>query len=502
MPYNPQQSDIELLKQSKRVVYSKIELLDKTFKTVGEIDGETIEDSYSIDAESDIRITYNLKLIIKNSSLLIGNDKKIWFDKYIRIYTGLFSLRDQKIIWYPIGVFLFESAGYFYDTTTNELSLSCADRMSELIGSRNGKTGGLSLIIPAGSDIREAMLYAVVQLGNIEKYKIEDIGKTVPYDLEFGTGSTVYDIIRELRDLYPGWETYFDDEHFIYHPYPTCSSDPIVLDTGIIKDLIVSEVMDVDFRQVYNVAEVWGGCLETDYYTDAVTYSRGTYNATYVSTPELSDGSMFGFKACSDNLSGSYFNVIGLNGNAFGAYPILIDGNDGIDANRIISGLSYVVKFVSNGIFSYFYFCGQYQVGAVVKLVSSPPSDDVIEYDLLNEPTHNITYVVNPDSPFTCDLIGEIRNVYSGADFESIYSEDLASQRGRFEIWKTSDLLDSITLQMIEVPWLTVNQKIEYTSNTTGKSETYIVKSKTGSSTGGVMTINCVKFQPLYYWTL
>ena len=53
---------------------------------------------------------------------------------------------------------------------------------------------------------------------------------------------------------------------------------------------------------------------------------------------------------------------------------------------------------------------------------------------------------------------------------------------------------------MIEIPWLGVNQKIEYTPGITGEKTVYMVKSKSGSTTGGTMTINAVRFQPLYPW--
>jgi hypothetical protein len=122
---------------------------------------------------------------------------------------------------------------------------------------------------------------------------------------------------------------------------------------------------------------------------------------------------------------------------------------------------------------------------------------------LANNPTRNISYVVEPNSPFCRDLegVGEIRDILSSGEYENIYSEDLATERAKYELWKATDLLDTITLNMIEIPWLSVNQKIRYTSNVTGVTDTYIVKKKTGSSTGGTMTITCQRFQPLYPWT-
>lgn len=498
MSYFPQQRDLEILRQSHKTIKTRIELLNKSFKKLGEVDGEVINDSYSVDANSDIRMTYNLTLVVKDSSFQIGNDKKIWFDKYLRIYIGIYHQRSREIIWYPVGIFIFDSIGYCYNETTKELTLTCLDRMAELTGERNGKISGFSSKIEAGNSIRNAIKDIVTLSGKIEKYRIEDIEKTVPYDLEFGTGTTVYEVLKELRDLYPGWEMFFDGEHFICQPYPTCLSDPIVLDANTLSPLVISENTNIDFTSMFNVAEVWGKCLETNYYSSAVTYVNNIYTATYGTVSSLVDGTMFGFLAPNDNLVSSSFKV-----DNFTAYPIICENNEAIQAGRIKANTMYVLKYVVSGSSSYFYFCGEYQICAVAKLVSTEPTAEKKAADLLNEPTRNITYIVEPNSPFCCDLEGmeEVRQIFSDAEYSNIYSEDLATQRAKYEVWKATDLLDSLSLELIDVPWLGVNQKIEYTSNVTGVTQQYIVKSKNGSSTGGTMSIQCVKFQPLYSWT-
>jgi len=499
MAYIPQEFDLQLLNQSDRAVYAKIELLDKpTFKIIGSLDGVLTEDDYSVDADSDIRTTYNLKVFVKDSSFVIGNSNKIWLDKYIKIYIGVYSTSLKDVIYCPIGVFLFNSANYSYNATTKELSLSCVDRMSELTGERNGQVSGLSTKISEGTNIREAIISTITQLGGITKYRVEDIGKTVPYDLEFSTGANAYDIVKELRDLYPGWETYFDSETFICQPYPTCESDPVMLDSATIAPLIVSEETQIDFTQIKNVIELWGKCLDANYYTETVTYSSAKYTGNYTGVSALVNGKTFGFLAPITNTGNDYFQV-----NSLTSYQIFGENNTALAAGKIQSGHAYVVKYVVSGSSGYFYFCGEYQISAVAILVSAEPDSATKAADLANNPTRNISYVVEPTSPFCRDLegVGEIRNILSSGEYENIYSEDLATQRAEYELWQSTDLLDTITLEMIEIPWLGVNQKIEYTSNITGVTDTYIVKKKTGSSTVGMMTITCQRFQPLYPWT-
>lgn len=500
MSYIPQQSDLQLLKQSDRSgVKSKIELLSKSnLKVIEQLEGELIEDDYSLDADSDIRATYNLNLIIKDSTFTISRSNKIWLDKYIKVYIGLYSIKLKDIVYYPVGIFAFSTGSYSYDSTTKELSLSCVDRMAELTGDLNGKVSGLSTTIPAGSKIRDSMISTITQLGKISKYRIDDVGQTVPYDLEFNTDATVFDIIKELRDLYPGWETFFDGDTFICQKYPTCESDPVVLDAETISPLVISEDTSIDFSQIKNVIELWGKCLDSDYYTETVTYGSAKYTGTYSGVSALSNGKTFGFLAPSTNTGNDYFQV-----NSLTSYQIFGENNTALAAGKIQSGHAYVVKYVVSGSSGYFYFCGEYQISAVAILVSVEPDSATKAADLANNPTRNISYVVEPTSPFCRDLegVGEIRNILSSGDYENIYSEDLATQRAEYELWQSSDLLDTITLEMIEIPWLGVNQKIQYTSNVTGVTDTYIVKKKTGSSTGGTMTITCQRFQPLYPWT-
>lgn len=500
MSYIPQQSDLQILKQSDRSgVKSKIELLSKSnLKVIEQLEGELIEDDYSLDADSDIRATYNLKLVIKDSTFTISRSNKIWLDKYIKVYIGLYSIRLKDTIFYPIGIFAFSTGNYSYDATTKELSLSCVDRMAELTGDLNGKVSGLSTKIPVDSKIRDSMVSTITQLGKISKYRIDDVGQTVPYDLEFNTGATTFDIIKELRDLYPGWETFFDDDTFVCQKYPTCETDPVVLDSETISPLVISEDTSIDFSQIKNVIELWGKCLDSDYYTETVTYGSAKYTGTYSGVSALSNGKLFGFLAPSTNTGNDYFQV-----NSLTSYQIFGENNTVLSAGKIQSGHAYVVKYVTLGSSGYFYFCGEYQISAVAILVSAEPDSTEKASDLTNNPTRNISYVVEPNSPFCRDLegVGEIRDILSSGEYENIYSEDLATERAKYELWKATDLLDTITLNMIEIPWLSVNQKIRYTSNVTGVTDTYIVKKKTGSSTGGTMTITCQRFQPLYPWT-
>lgn len=490
--YVPTQDDIRLLTQSTRNVYCYIDILNENFKKIGVVDGEVVSDSYSFSADSDVRKTMNLTLHIANSSLLIGRDKKIWFDKYLDVSMGIKSIRSGEMVRYPIGIFLFYDIGYSYDAENRMLTLSLVDRVADLNGDRRGILAGTGTVIPVDSDIREAMVSTITELGGIKKYRIDDIGKTVPYDLEFSQGASVWDIVKELRDLYPGWETFFDGDTFICQAYPTTTSAPVVLDDTILSSLIISEGIQNQMNSIRNVIEIWGQCLDADYYTETVNISGSSITATYTGVSELSSGATFGFKASADNTGACTLQI-----NSFTAYPIYGENNAPLTAGQITVGKSYVVKYKSG----YFYFQGEYQIAAIAKLVSAEPTDAEKNADLLYEPIDNIVYVVEPESPYTIEAIGEMRDNHHGGEYDNIYSEDLAVQRARYDLWLATDMQETITLQCVEVPWLDVNQKIRYTPFTTGVTDDYIVVTKSGSTTSGIMTITCAKFQPLYSWT-
>ena len=139
----PTLQDINLLKQHHQQKYTKIEIIDRNTDVVIEsIEGDMLSDSGTIDRSSSNRRSYNVDFRIKDSSYLVGIGNKIWFDKDIRVYTGILDKRSGEIIWYIIGTFVISEPNYHYDPDNNTLSLSLYDKMSLLDGSLGGKVMG------------------------------------------------------------------------------------------------------------------------------------------------------------------------------------------------------------------------------------------------------------------------------------------------------------------------------------------------------------------------
>lgn len=673
MSYNHTQKDIEILFQSKENIYIKINLLNKDLKIIESLDGDLISDDYTIDSESDIRRTINLTLYVRNSSFLIGYDKKIWIDRYVEVYYGILHQRTQKVIYYPMGTYLFNESGYEYSSTNKTLSISCVDLMANFTGLRNGQVMGLTTEIPAGSDIRDSIVKTLTHLGNYNKYRIdnransekdknlfnisnannifhncntdgnkiscnipsgenecyieyystryfqtnktytfsfkkndsisgykikiivygkeneneknqefisqtnknilsfnidssfteityikispvyfdnnvsgsktfdlEEIAiydgnfnndnlpsyidfnnkKEVPYDLKFSAGATVYEILSELNNLESGWEMFFDtDNTFINQKIPTTKDDRYVIDWETLDKIVIDESIDTNFSDIKNSTRIWGKCLDADRTIDDCTNENNVYILNIPDIiPEGNDdipyGTNIAFKANVNNLKDMKIKVKDTSeGSSFEAtYPIVNDGDIPIEANKIIKDSYYVVKYRSKK----FYFLGQFQIVYVVKEYNNLPlkdgqtKEEFIEEDKKKEGTNNVKYIINSENipetynnddyynRFAIDEIGEIRQVLSGGDYDLIYTDDLARQRAEYENWKSMRLNITLNLTIKPILWLDVNQKIQYKSNTTNTIDEYIIKSINGSITNGYISIEAIKFYPLY----
>lgn len=465
MAYIVEQKDIDILRQANRTLYTKVELLNHDFKVVDSIEGTLISDSLSIDAESDIRRTYSCELFVKNSSFLIGNDKKIWIDKYIRPYIGVMHQRSREVVWYLNGTFLFNDTNYAFDSTTRTLSLSCSDLMCSITGERGSYIDGLSIVIQEGSYIRDVIISLLEEAGFL-KYRVEDIGKTVPYDLEYSSGTSYYDILKELIELYAGYEMFFDiDGMFVVQSIPTTKDEPSVLDTSIFSPLVISENISNSFNNIYNVTQVWGSVIDADYYTQNVTTSDGIYyNATFEQVSEFDNFGKYGIRITTTNSKNPQLNI-----NDLGYKNIVDDDGSVLESGKLLANTDYVVKYRKAT--DDFLLLGQYQAYA--------------EYKCTEE-----------DNPFSIPNLGyEIRQVLQ---FEELYSDSLCAQRAKYETWLATRMKDTVSLDIVSIPFLDVNWKITYTSYQTGITQDYIIKSISGSNSESTMTITMIKYSELY----
>ena len=201
MSYNILQQDIDILFQSQKQLFSRVEILDSNYKTIISLEGILLSDSYSIDAESDIRRSYSCDIFLEDNSYFINKRYEL-MKKYIRPYVGIKYIRTGEIIWYLMGTYCFTETSWVYNNVSHTLSLSCEDMMCLLNGTISGNTTDNKIKIVTGENIRDSFLL-LLDAANIKKHLLLYIEKYIPYDLEF-SGTTYYEILKERLDLYPG----------------------------------------------------------------------------------------------------------------------------------------------------------------------------------------------------------------------------------------------------------------------------------------------------------
>ena len=292
----PNQKQFDTTLQSIRNIDCKLFVLDYDYTILDEISGKTESVSLSVNAESDIRRTANINIVLKddsrqtNSNIFywqVGNP--YWFDKYIQIYVAIQDVNTQEYVWVNEGIYMVNSPTISYDAITNNLSFEAVDLMSKMTGLRNGQLEGMTYTIPAGSTITGALKTLLVEQG-FDKYIIF----TPPYDyvpqeINIDIGGTTYDLLRELRDINANWEMFFDVDgvfHFQQIPSGKVIVDPEsgeegeptpVIDQTMWDKLNVSYNLDTNFEDVKNYVEVLGKVHEPHEY-GTVTIEGSTLN--------------------------------------------------------------------------------------------------------------------------------------------------------------------------------------------------------------------------------
>ena len=477
MPINVGQDDYNILSQQIITKYIKLEILNFQYNVVDEISGNLTAMSVNIDSESDLRRSCNLTFVVTDASFDVKAGNKIWLDKFCRPWVGYENIYTGKIQWYNQGIYLINAPSWRYNATTHELSLAGLDLASKLTGLRNGELEGIPTKIPAGSSVREAMI-AAIELAGFTKYTISECKDVdgniiaVPNDIEIAQGGTVWNIVTQLRDILPRYETFFDvDGVFIYQPIPTGSGDPVIIDDTIWPNLLIDESINNDFESVKNYIEVYGRTLDPSYFSTNTTYSGSTLSLTVADYPTaLTDNTIVGFTTPSTG-DISATGGISLKMNSLTASVLYEYGT-----NNLVTHLDNETYYVA------YYNQGWYLMG--------------------HQQPVGIAYDDNPDSPFYVNgSIGRIRHVLYGGEYENITSDKLALERAKYELWKSTRLQDSITLTSIPNPWLDVNVLISHAIR--GKSQEnaaqYIIKSiSTDYGIEGTQSINAITYYPLY----
>lgn len=564
--FNISQNDISLLHKPKRL-HLKAFLLNEDNLIVDELDGVIIDGDGAEDATSDIRKTCNFNIHSLDSTYNIGEYNRIWLNNRVRIDLGFEDF--DGIHWYTKGVFLFCNCNYTYDGSTKDISFSCSDLVTTLDGTHGGnldydyyridgyvvdnETG-----ICTGNDIKKCVEDVLRQYG-IKEFRVSSIGQVsclqgyatnwkqnrmdtgtsqssvdedekrgfdnlendtggwhmVPIDLEFSTGVTVWEILVALRDIYPGYEMYFDkDGVFVFQLIPVCHHDPYLLDYTQFEGLVISESQDIDLTAVRNATRIYGESIEYDYPYSSSSISDNTVSLEFPLFT-LGNNVIIGM------MFPEYSDSIGDNEILF-SVPNRIpeDDADTEEVETLVTTVSPVVRRKATYL--------QDENGEYIRDKNGQLQNTIIYLPLKfneinNEDMYCFKYVTitendekkqvwlyvgmyqiegyyenhNEDSPFSIEKIGMRLQVLSGGEYDNITTSTLAQERAEYETWLKSRLIDSLTLETVIIPFLESNKKVQYRKESDGLIDPYIIKNISYSFSSGTMTLTMSKFYEL-----
>lgn len=457
----------------------RISLLDFNFFAVNNIEGNVLDGSVSINANSNIRRTASLSFVVTDSSFDVKAGGQVWLDKYVKIEIGVDDIRTEEVVWNNLGIFLINQPTYNYDETNKQVSFKCVDLMAKMTGERNGYITGIGsegfVLIPVGSNVREAIIDILKNCGFNEYYVSECINddgteQPVPYDMKFDQGTTWYEVLEKLKDIIPNYQIYFDiNGVFRYEKIPSGETDPIMITDDLFKNNVTQEVVNVNFNDVKNVVEVWGRVHETDFFSDSnsTTIVNNVIAPTWTGLNEFTDYMITALSLSNAVASSNGIYIDFLN------RMLWIKDSNGDKITSLPADDYLVFSYDPDG---YWLFLGGAQAHAIWK-------DD------------------NPDSPFYIgSTIGEIPIVLEGEDYDNIVSDDLALQRAKYEIYRRCRLNDTIDLTTIPIYWADVNWKVSYTPLSGGNiTNEYMVQSlNIPLNVTGAQNWNLSRFYPFY----
>lgn len=495
----PIQKDIDLLLSQEIEVNIRLTLLDDNFVPIEEIQGKAISFSASISATSDIRRTASFTMYVSNKSYIAASGELIWLDRIIRAEIGLRNDEVEEFTWYLIGSFLIQDNTYEYNETTQNLTMGLLDPMAATTDALGSQIGGAPIQIPYESNARGALISTVARFSPFKFYDADELPDVIPYDLEFNLGVYPHEVLKMILDLFPYYQMYYSPTGvFTVKPIPTGIGDPLALDETVMDKLILAEGESRrnSLSPVKNVTEIWGRSLDAGYFAEECISNGNTYELFVSDTFEtLEPNATFMLIPDTTSSVGQKIKIQDIE-----AYPVYIQAGNGTEtalvSGAMESGVPYVVRYLDGK----YYLQGEADIHVICMEVANEPSPAKKEQDKIDNNCRVINYVVNPDSPFTVDKIGERRRVLSDGEYADIYTTQLAVERAAYENWKTTRLQDTVELHCVLIPFLDVNQKISYTSPLTGEVKQYLVQEISLDVATFTMTLTLMQFYPAFPW--
>ena len=467
---NITQENQDTAMQRVRNLSINVYLLNNKMQTINQLSGKVIAGNISIDANSDIRRTCNIDMVMEGAEF----DIELWLNKCVRIETGIENIMTGEVDWINQGVYLINNPIITYSGSESKISFQGLDLMAKLTGLRNGYLTDLQTQIAQGSSIRNAMI-STLALAGITNYIIDEAPYDTQYQINVDIGGTVYDILKELRNMIPNYEIFFDvNGTFIYQKIPNGVNDPIMLDNSTWEDVVLSVEKTKPLDEIKNYIYVYGKSLEPTYFQTA--------NTTWDSVNKILHVYYNQVEVESDIKSGTIIGFV---------TPTLDDNTDMELPNISIN--DWASKQIWDGVVALEYMPKN-------EYICLRSEGDGASYDYLGkQQILAIEGEYNPQSPFSIGSIGEVKLPLIGGEYDNIYTDSLAYQRAKYELYLRCRMNDSINMNIVPLYYLDVNVKIEHQIADGFEKNQYIIKSvSTDLSATGTQTIQAIRFYPEY----
>ena len=176
-----------------------------------------------------------------------------------------------------------------------------------------------------------------------------------------------------------------------------------------------------------------------------------------------------------------------------------------VDSDVLVKDETYTIKIKkANGAYIA-YFLGQFQPHAICVLTEDYPNPESLKEAKANFAKKyncketDITFRIEPDSPFTIQKIGEVLDVKIGEEFDNILSSSVASENAIYQNKISSSMNDVVTITTKMIPFIDVNIKVEYKKQQDTEVKQYIIKSVDHNLDSLTTTLTMRRFYPLYF---
>ncbi|MGN1124682.1 MAG: DUF5048 domain-containing protein [Candidatus Gastranaerophilaceae bacterium] len=216
-------------------------------------------------------------------------------------------------------------------------------------------------------------------------------------------------------------------------------------------------------------------------YNVSLVYSKlddSTGATTEVLYDEYQNFDVVAIRIPSSNVNGQKIKI-----NDLEEISIVNDNGNNLPANYLEADTDYVFRY--RKLDNTFLFIGQYQCYAEAYLTNN--INNTSEYA-----------VIDKDNDLSIEHIGTITKVLSGDEFDKLYTDKLCLDRCKYELYNYTNLQQTLSLEILAVPWLDVNQKIKYTSKTTKQECEYLISQISCDYSQFTMSLSLNRFYPNY----